>query len=253
MQLQIDMTERDKKLLYRLGLIVIIAIFVLGAIRPLYLAIADKNLDIEDAEATKTVLDQKVALLPTLVEKNDALQEEVDELNANFYEPMYSAEIDEFFTEYMLKKGLMAKDLSITVPDDTVAFEPYVNSELYTKMEEYEETVEDETESSTEIDIYSNGDLSVLDELTDVTVSDTKDSGIYAITVSMKVEGTDANITSMLDDIDAYSPKITVVSCKWSETGTTGTVNEDGELELEASGTKQLQLTLNMFMTGIKE
>ncbi|MCR4901360.1 MAG: type II secretion system protein M [Butyrivibrio sp.] len=230
MHIQMEMTDRDKKLLYRLGIVVVIAIFILGAIRPLYQSIEEKNEQIEAAEETKDVLDYKVAALPGMQQEDEKLQEEISVLNESYYEPMYSSEIDELLTNYMLGMGLMAKDLVITMPSSPVVLEPFIYSE------------EGKT-SSASTDTSSE----------DSEVLNTTYSQIYAVTVSMKVEGAEDSLTDMLDDVDDHKPSVRVVSCNWSDAGKTAVVNDDGEIELQESSNLQLQLTLQLFMTGLKE
>lgn len=264
MQIQMDMTERDKKLLYRLGIVVILAIFILLAIRPLYISMKEKDEDIAAAEETKQILDEKCAMLPGLQEIDANLQTEIQELQSDYYEPMYSAQIDELLTNYMLGKGLMAKDMVISMPTSTVAMEPYVNSEAGKKAagiitEEAETEAEittelesEETEETTETESSVDSGTESIASITNTEVTDTTASGIYAVTVSMKVQGTDENITKMLDDIDGLRPSTRVVSCKWEAVGKEAVQNEDGEIELQESENQQLQLTLQLFMTGLK-
>ncbi|MCR5100940.1 MAG: hypothetical protein K6B41_06235 [Butyrivibrio sp.] len=266
MQIQMDMTERDKKLLYRLGIVVILAIFILLAIRPLYISMKEKDEDIAAAEETKQILDEKCAMLPGLQEIDANLQTEIQELQSDYYEPMYSAQIDELLTNYMLGKGLMAKDMVISMPTDTVVMEPYVNSEagkkaagIVTEEAETEQETEittelesEETEETAETESSENSGTESIASITNTEVTDTTASGIYAVTVSMKVQGTDENITKMLDDIDGLRPSTRVVSCKWEAVGKEAVQNEDGEIELQESENQQLQLTLQLFMTGLK-
>ncbi len=254
MHIQMDMTERDKKLLYRLGIIVIIAVFFLGALRPLYTLLKETEADIEVAEETKNLLDKKVQLLPGLVEADATLTAEVEELNKNFYEPMDGAQIDEFFTKYMLSKGLMAKDLVISMPKSTVVLDPYVNSEAgKIRAGMSSDVAQTQTPSDDPMAIaeetLSDGSSTVQDQV----ASDTTASGIYGVQVSMKVDGSDEKLTKMLDDIETLRPGLRVMSCSYSDIGVTSTINEDGELVLEESDMRQLVITVQLFMTGIVE
>ncbi len=240
MQLQMEMTERDKKLLYRLGLVVIGAVFVLGSFRPLYRALTEKNESIAAAEETKRVLDNKIVLLPGLEESHAQSQAAIDELMALYYEPMNSAQIDKMLTDYMLSKGLLIRDMNIQTSDSTVVFEPYVNSKAGKELS---------GASSVSADQAASGS----GESGSTQVSDTSASGIYAVNVSMKVTGSDASVTAMLDDFDSLRPKARLVSCRWSGSGSTGDINDEGILEFKESDEVQLEMSVQLFMTGLPQ
>ncbi|MCR5626874.1 MAG: hypothetical protein K6F99_06115 [Lachnospiraceae bacterium] len=254
MHLEMEMTERDKKLLYRLGIVVILAVFILGSIRPLITLISNKNEEIATAEERKQILDEKSAFLPQLKSRDEKLQSEIEELKGKYYEPMNSADIGDKLTGYMLGQSLMAKDLVIKMPEAPVNFEPYVNSEAGKAKAEAEKSKEN-NEPKDAMDIAEEelpggeGELKIAD--TDVT--NTTEAGIYAADVSMKVEGTDENIKKMLDDIDTRLPMVRLVSCAWSDPGRDSYINDEGEMVLRDKDTKVLQLTLQFFMKDIKE
>ena len=144
------LTERDKKLLYMLVFIVIIFIFGWYIIRPLYKkTVADQEAIIL-ASSLQSSNEAKVIGLSSAQGLTDKFTKDLAESTSDYYEYMDSSEIDKLVTSYILRNGLRARDLTITMPDGYVTETPYIYSDITVYGESpYIETVE-ETDEDTE-------------------------------------------------------------------------------------------------------
>ena len=244
-----NMTDRDKKLLYILGFIVIIFLFILIADRPLFRTIRATNKEIETEQETHDTIAMKLARMDTVTAYRDAIQEKVSVYAERYYPKMDSTGIDDLLTGYVLGNGLKAVNLYIDMPKEPISLLPYVNSEAYKNLEQTtiegagspnEEQVTaftDSLSSSGQVDIEESSDQ----------VSDTALSGVYAAGVTLTAYGNEQKLKALLDQLFA-DQSLRVQSYNWSFVEGSGFSYVDGQLVELAETDRMLEVSLQVLM-----
>ena len=264
-------TDRDKKLIYGLLFIVVIFFFGWCMIRPLYKAIAETSEQIEEQSLIKSANEAKVIGLESARIITDQFDQDLAESTADYYPMMDSSEIDRLVTTYILKKGLIARSLSIQMPTGTVSEKPYIYSDLdlspvtvNTETVQTEDTAVEEDEDKTK-SYFSNAVLAFLtgyqsEKMTIIdspveeytaalsSTSDTAASGIYCVTLSIMVEGDEKTEQEIIDEL-SHNPSVRLVNFNWIELDPITYLQEDGSILIYESESKILSFTVNLYMT----
>ncbi len=264
-------TDRDKKLIYGLLFIVVIFFFGWCMIRPLYKAIAETSEQIEEQSLIKSANEAKVIGLESARIITDQFDQDLAESTADYYPMMDSSEIDKLVTTYILKKGLIARSLSIQMPTGTVSEKPYIYSDLNlspvtvnTDTVQTEDTAVEEEEDKTK-SYFSNAVLAFLtgyqsEKMTIIdspveeytaalsSTSDTAASGIYCVTLSIMVEGDEKTEQEIIDEL-SHNPSVRLVNFNWIELDPITYLQEDGSILIYESESKILSFTVNLYMT----
>ena len=264
-------TDRDKKLIYGLLFIVVIFFFGWCMIRPLYKAIAETSEQIEEQSLIKSANEAKVIGLESARIITDQFDQDLAESTADYYPMMDSSEIDRLVTTYILKKGLIARSLSIQMPTGTVSEKPYIYSDLdlspvtvNTETVQTEDTAVEEEEDKTK-SYFSNAVLAFLtgyqsEKMTIIdspveeytaalsSTSDTAASGIYCVTLSIMVEGDEKTEQEIIDEL-SHNPSVRLVNFNWIELDPITYLQEDGSILIYESESKILSFTVNLYMT----
>lgn len=274
MNLNSTLTERDKKLLYLLVFIVIIFIFGWYIIRPLYKkTVADRE-EMVFASSLQASNEAKVIGLSSAQSLTDRFAQDFAESTSVYYDYMDSSEIDKLVTSYILRNGLRARDLTITMPDSYVSEAPYIYSDLYSQNEStYTETVEEtstDSESSTEeekiksssyykeavletITGYRPGEISIVAAPMEsyasgeASAATTESSGILCVKLSIVVEGDPETEQAIIDDL-THNPSLRVTGFNWIKLDPVTYVLDDGSIVVIESELNQLQLSINLYM-----
>lgn len=256
--METKITERDKKLLYLLGFIVIAFIFGWLIMRPMIVVINKTDESIKAAENLKRQNEFKVTGIGsarTLVEK---FRTDLDDSMAEYYEPMDSSEIDRMITSYVLGKGLYAKDLIISMPGETVSETPYLYSEAAAKaarLQElaYAELTMDDADSSVSTDSafgtlfeYSESPMEAYSNA-QMGVADTAVAGVYCAEVTIVMTG-DPDIEQALLDEVMYKPSVRLTGFAWDDVAPVAVTDEEGVTEIIESEDKQLTVMLRLYM-----
>ncbi|HUM83816.1 MAG TPA: hypothetical protein PLN48_08555 [Lachnospiraceae bacterium] len=254
MKIQMDLTERDKKLLYVLGLVIIIALFALLAIRPLLTSLSDKETEITAAEETKQVLATKRMTLPSVTANVTKMSEEVNSYSQKYYAMMTSSEIDKLITGYVLSNGLTSRDLAITMPTAALTLTPYQYSEAAKadaaakateSATESQYNMNDATDSAAQAALAAGNMADSTDDST-LTVNDTNVAGVYAAELTLKVEGNREIEQLMLDDIQTNYPSMRVTAYSWNKSDTVATQTDSGIVY--TGSTEVLNLNIELYM-----
>ena len=269
------LTERDKKLLYMLVFIVIIFIFGWYIIRPLYKkTVADQEAIIL-ASSLQSSNEAKVIGLSSAQGLTDKFTKDLAESTSVYYEYMDSSEIDKLVTSYILKNGLRARDLTITMPDGYVTETPYIYSDITVYGESpYIETVEEtdeDTEKSTDkeekiksssyykdavlgtITGYRPEEISIVATPMESYASGeesavtTDSSEILCVKLSIVVEGDPETEQKVIDDL-THNPSLRVTGFNWIQLDPVTYVLDDGSIVVVESELNQLQLSVNLYM-----
>jgi hypothetical protein len=256
-----NITERDKKLLYGLGIIVIIALFFIGGIRPLHKAIAEKDEKIEEEQETHDIIQTKIMYTSVVNTYVEEANKNVDAKSARYYKMMDASQVDRLFTKYALSNKLTIADLRITMPEAPALFLPYpysLSKQLQDKRVEEAaaeaaaaEALEEENSKSKKkaksekTDVVEENKFDV-DALTG-EATDTSGSGVYIVDVGLDVYGSEKGAVKLLDEL-AANESIHINSYSWSDdVDSIIGFNSDGSL-YSKKGSKALSISLSLMM-----
>ena len=274
------LTERDKKLLYMLVFIVIIFIFGWCLIRPLYKHTVEDQESIEIAASLKAANQTKVMNVGAATALTGKFSEELAEAYDIYYDYMDSSEIDKLVTSYILRKGLLARDLTITMPTGYVSESPYRYSDIKpvstSRVTTAEETIDDlmgtdsaSATSDDEDEINSSAyykdaveglinpqdtqEMALIQSATDAYIngmrysSGTAGSGILCVRLSIVVEGDKDEEQAIIDEL-THNPSLRVTGFNWVELDPIIILQEDASILLVDRDITQLQLFVNLYM-----
>ena len=245
-----NMTERDKKLLYMLGFIVIIFAFVIIAIRPTFRRIRETNKKIETEQATHDMIEQKISRKALVNEYKDKIQAKVDLYATRYYPKMDSTQVDELLTGYVLSRGLKAVNLFIDMPTDPIVLTPYQFSEEAARQAEQEtDGVEVGSPDEAQIEAFTQGlaSGSVDLEQNSNLVTDTALSGVYAASVNLTAYGKESQLKDLMDQL-FEDQSLRVTGYSWSGVDSLGFSYVDGQLVELTENDRQLDVSLQVLM-----
>lgn len=235
MKVEMQLTERDKKLLIFLAIFCIVVGIGYWGIYPQIKAISKINEDIADEEQQMFVDDMKIAELPFLEDENEELEEDIVEARTHFYPMMTSDQVDKMLTGMVLEYNLWAYDLNIIMPKSETDLEAYVYSEKY--VMDQMEAVEDVDMSSDDDDDEDDEDA-LFDDYDDVEVS----TGIYTIETNMRLGGSEDDLQKLIDDLSATEETMHLVSYEWTRNELLNYDEETAEFFTEPN----LELRINL-------
>lgn len=254
--MQTKMTERDKKLLF--ALVIIVIVFVIGylGIYPLVKSVREINKEIEEQEALQSENEIKLTNLTIIQVDNEKMEEDIIEKRKDFYPVMAASDIDKLLTGKALSYNLYSYDLDIDVNDTVVSLVPY----QYSDRGENDDTDASEDDQEDAVDAvdyldntYSSGsnssgstDTGDASSDSDGTTTDMSAVGIYVAYVNMRLGGNRADLEKFLDDMVASGEKVRVVSYSWTE-GRQLDYNNDGTYNLVTE--KVLDISLELYMS----
>lgn len=254
--MQTKMTERDRKLLF--ALVIIVIVFVIGylGIYPLVKSVREINKEIEEQEALQSENEIKLTNLTIIQVDNEKMEEDIIEKRKDFYPVMAASDIDKLLTGKALSYNLYSYDLDIDVNDTVVSLVPY----QYSDRGEDDDTDASEDDQEDAVDAvdyldntYSSGsssggstDTGDVSSDSDGTTTDMSAVGIYVAYVNMRLGGNRADLEKFLDDMVASGEKVRVVSYSWTE-GRQLDYNNDGTYNLVTE--KVLDISLELYMS----
>ncbi|MCR5635426.1 MAG: hypothetical protein K6F90_08930 [Lachnospiraceae bacterium] len=250
------LTERDKKLLYILGFIIIAFVFGWVIITPMVKKINLKSDEIEVQQELRSQNEVKVMGVDSAESLIVRFESDLEGSLDTFYEPMDSSEIDKLFTTYILGFGLYAKDLSIQMPAGPVSETPYVNSDLgilfaAAEAADTSDSFDDDSSDSEADDSETGfiGDVSPLELYQDSrnSVYDTTYAGVTCANVMLVMTGNPVKEQALLDDI-LTNPSVRVTGFAWDDLNMIATTNEDGSVDIRENTDRQLTINLNVYM-----
>lgn len=254
--MQTKMTERDKKLLF--ALVIIVIVFVIGylGIYPLVKSVRKINKEIEEQEALQSENEIKLTNLTIIQVDNEKMEEDIIEKRKDFYPVMAASDIDKLLTGKALSYNLYSYDLDIDVNDTVVSLVPYQYSDRGEDddTDASEDDQEDAVDAADYLDnTYSSGsssggstDTGDASSASDGTTTDMSAVGIYVAYVNMRLGGNRADLEKFLDDMVASGEKVRVVSYSWTE-GRQLDYNNDGTYNLVTE--KVLDISLELYMS----
>lgn len=218
--MQMQMTEKDKKLIVFLAIFVIVVAGGYWGLYPIISKISSINSDIDEAMATRDMNEIKVAQVLMLEEENEEMESDIKISREQFFPVMTSSQVDKYITGLILDYKLTAYDLSIDMPKEEAEVEPYIYSE--------KAVAEDEAATEDAENTY-----------------ETVPTGIYEVSVTMRVGGDRKNIQQLIDDLSGVTGKIHLTSFSWGEERSVD-FDEDGAYEVKTNVT--MTISLNLYM-----
>lgn len=166
MALEMNVSEKDKKLLVFLVIFLIVVGCILLIIKPGIERAALLNEEIAISTMDKLDMDNKILTIPALEMQLDAKKKEWKDINTKFYPIMESRDVDKIVTNEVLACGANTRSLQIAVnthtPSNIVAFQ----------------TAGSKDEATNNSELISE---------------------LYIASIHLVVEGTDANVRKLTD------------------------------------------------------
>ena len=182
----LKVTERDKKILIVLGIVLVILGLTVGVLMPLAEDTQELSEKIAEAEIEKQEKEMKVVSLPGIRTREEQSQEELAAMQDKYYPVMKSVEIDRMMTNTAVNCGIQVTNMDIKMPDFTA----------YTTLPNYPDLVygtEQENSENTAFD------------------------GMYTASLTMNMTGSRENLQAMLDVTVSQNPRQRVTDFSWQK------------------------------------
>lgn len=240
MKLEMQMTERDKKLLIFLAIFVIVVGIGYWGVVPQIRAINEISDDIITEEDKMFLDDLKVAELPFLIDENEELEEDIVEARSHFYPIMTSDEVDKMLTFMVLDYNLQSYDLSIDMPKEEASLEAYQYSMKYAKDQMVPEEVVSSSDSKNEDDEE--------DEVTAfLEYEEEPTTGIYAVRTNMRLGGNEADLKRLINDLSSTEETMHLVRYDWHRGESLHYDDETEEFYTEQEIELNIELVIYMY------
>lgn len=213
MKLEMQMTDRDKKLLIFLAIFVIVVGIGYWGLLPQIRAINEMDDDIITEEDRMFLDDMKVAELPFLIDENDELEVKIIDARSHFYPVMTSDGIDKMLTFMVLDYNLQAYDLSISMPNDEASLEAYQYSKKYILDQREEETEEEASLTSSSKNDDEDDDEDEVIAFSDYDID--PPTGIYAVKASMRLGGSEKDLQKLINDLSSTKETMHLIHYEW--------------------------------------
>lgn len=245
--MQIQMTERDKKLIVFLAIFVIVVAGGYWGIYPIVTKIITTNMELQDAQIERDKNEIKIAQLSLIEMENENLEAEIVDAREDFFPIMTSDQVDKYMTGLILDYNLYAYDLSISMPTDEATVEPYQYSEKAIRLEEESDSASgsDRENSNEDSSNGTDGNEDNSKTVSDWNSMEEVETGIYAVSITMRVGGDRADIQQLIDDLSTTEQKLHLNSYSWG-TERSVTYNEDRTYEVNTNQT--MTMSLNIYM-----
>ncbi len=246
MKLEMQMTERDKKLLIFLAIFVIVVGIGYWGLVPQIRAINEINDDIISEQDKMFLDDMKVAELPFLMDENEELEGGITEARSHFYPVMTSDGIDKMLTFMVLDYNLQAYDLRIDMPSDEASLEAYQYSQKYID----DQRAADEEAYTSSGSSSKNGKDSEddEDEITAFTEYEEEPStGIYAVKTNMRLGGSEADLQKLINDLSTTNETMHLVRYEWHRGENLHYDEENDEFFTEPNVELNIELVIYMY------
>ena len=203
-----EVTQRDKKLLAFLAVVVIGVLFTVFGILPLLDTGSSLDTEIEVAQQSKQVMEEKIASLPVYQAQYEEADKAWKEEALNFSDMMSSQEIDKLVTGVMLSCSLEAKNMSITFKAEPQSLAPYYASEAAALAEQQKQ----EAAAAAQ-----NGDAAGTDSGAAAAGAGAADgqSMISGAAVSLTTEGDAVHIRQLIDVFSDDYPGIRITDLNY--------------------------------------
>ena len=194
-----NMTERDKKLLVFMFMVVIIVGIGYWGVIPQMKAANSYSSKAEDEEAEKKINQLKIVNAAGVEMQADEYKAQISEEKDEFFPIMTNSEVDRMMTEMARDEGLEIYDLTFAMPTKPSTRIAYRNSELFKTQSAYALAASSNEEEEDE-------------ELTAVTTGDTSTSDSKKAKKGKKIQTTAEVNDEIMGNDDAYQPNTDIYS-----------------------------------------
>lgn len=244
--MQLQMTERDKKLIVFLAIFVILVAGGYWGVYPAVKGIIAVNEQIADARALRELNEVKIAQAPLIEAENQNMKGDLSDLRGDFFPMMTSAQVDRYLTGLILDYGLYAYDLDIAMPTAEAQVEPYQYSKKAAEAAAQQETAAAaSSETGMELEHTGADDTQSAELSPETILPEDISTGIYAVAVSMRVGGEKADIQRLIDDLSQTDEKLHLLSFQWGAEDSMS-FEDDGSYEVAKEHT--LTMSINLYM-----
>lgn len=206
--MQTQMTERDKRLIVILSIIVLVVGFGWWGIRPAIKNNTKMKADMEKQEELMAINEAKLSKLFMYEADAESYEELIAKEKPHYFPMMSSSEIDRYFTNMILGRGLSAYDLSIRIGGQPAAVEPYSYSAMAQLLAQ--EAAESSKKSK------SSKDSQEVDPF-DYSSPHSYNSEIYAVDLSIRLAGDMDDLMGFIEDLSESDQLLLVRNCVWTE------------------------------------
>ena len=266
MKFESNLNDRDKKTIALVLGAAVVFLFCWFGIRPTVNDILELDGDIDTASLKQVEYKNKIINLSSAEAIFDRAVSDLSDSTEEYYPMMQSSDIDRMMTSYVLEFGLYPESMNITMPVEPVVEAPYV----YSGIEQVTVTpaplptaTPTPAANSTGSGSGSNESATYIPEQIDslfVPYNDartnavsTASSGIYCVTLSFTVTGSEEDCQALIDDI-SVKPSIRLTGFEWSEIDPIAVVNEEeSTIEYIESDQVRLRVDFNLYMTDIAD
>lgn len=233
--MQKQMTERDKKLVVFLAMFVVIVGIGYWGLFPIIKGINSTGMEIEEAKEDKSENEMKIARLPMIEAENEEMEEGIKDSRALYFPVMTSDQVDKYMTGMILGYNLYSYDLNISMPTEEAEVSPYQYSAKAAEPED--ENYSDEEDRDTDSKDKENSGTS--------DISEQISTGIYAVSVDMRVGGSSDDIQKLIDDLSQSEEKIHLLSYSWDSERSVS-YSPDGTYEINTDEMMNMELKIYM-------
>lgn len=209
-----EVTQRDKKLLAFLAVVVVGVLFTVFGILPLLDTGSSLDTEIEVAQQSKQVMEDKIASLPVYQGEYAEASKVWDEEAKNFSDMMSSQEIDKLVTGVMLSCSLEAKNMNITFKADAQSLSPYYASEAAAAIEQRKQEAAAAAQSGESADGTGSSQSTSSDASAQSGASDGQ-STISVAAVTLTTEGDAVHIRQLIDVFSDDYPGIRITDLNY--------------------------------------
>lgn len=257
MAMQTNLAKKDKITIAVLLFAALVFMVIWFLIKPTVTSIFTTCDKIEEAELKQTEYKSKIMYLTSAEAIYGKVVDDLNESTDVFYDVMDSSEIDRMVTSYVLKSGLFAENLKITMPADAVEEKPYTYSSY---------AVEDSGKSGSTSDNISdnkdnnkNTNAGTADTLLTPyntarnNCKSTESSGVQCVELTLAVTGTNKACQAFLDDIST-KPAVRITGFEWDKVDPIEVYNEEtGRFDKVDSGKVRLTISFNLYMADVAD
>lgn len=267
MKFESNLNDKDKKTIALVLGAAVVFMFGWFGIRPTVNDILELDGDIDTARLKQTEYKNKIINLSSAETIFGRAVTDLADSTEEYYPMMQSSDIDRMMTSYVLGFGLYPESMNITMPTDTVVEVPYTYSDIEVVTFVPTPTPTPTPVATTTPDASSgtgteNGTIQMPEQVDSLfvpynnartsTVS-TASSGIYCVSLSYTVTGTEEECQALIDDL-SVKPSIRLTGFEWSEIDPVAVVNdEEGTIEYVESEYVRLRVDFNLYMTDIAD
>ena len=264
MKFDSNLSAKDKKTIALVLGAAVVFMFGWFGIRPTINDILELDGDIDTARLTQTEYKNKIINLSSAEVIFDRAVTDLSDSTEDYYPIMQSSDIDRMMTSYVLGFGLYPESMNITMPTDPVVEAPYAYSDiLVSNIIAAPTPTPTPVVTTTPAATNSENNTTQMPEQVDSlfvpynnarsSAVSTAASGIYCVTLSYTVTGSEEDCQALIDDL-SVKPSIRLTGFEWQEVDPIAVLDEEeGTIEYVESDMVRLRVDFNLYMTDIAD